>query len=331
MTDFKELEKQKIYASQGEPLTAAQIESAINVLHSSPTGKSIIAAQTKGEIKRELLYEGRFRKIFDTYQLTQGEEAVFDADVDVPAVAISPEGIPGTIEVKSDRLRIDTSVIGTNMVVRWDEAQLRKFDMLEASRKRALASIQLREDIKGYTLLKYATDTYATSGQTPVRSLAGTTAANNNAYVYNELSDRLSVVSIADCIGELRSKLLPAGAMLVNPKRLTDLLLFNVAVMGGNLTTSGGFGIFAPTMQEEFFKKGQLGEMFGVPVFDSVVIPMKEAYVVAPKEYLGKLAIRADVQVESISDPRIFGDVYAVFENIAFVARYVKGITRIEI
>jgi hypothetical protein len=119
--------------------------------------------------------------------------------------------------------------------------------------------------------------------------------------------------------------------MLVNPKRLTDLLLFNVAVMGGNLTTSGGFGIFAPTMQEEFFKKGQLGEMFGVPVFDSVVIPMTEAYVVAPKEYLGKLAIRADVQVESISDPRIFGDVYAVFENIAFVARYVKGITRIEI
>jgi hypothetical protein len=190
--------------------------------------------------------------------------------------------------------------------------------------------MQLKEDVKAYNLLKYATDSL-TTGQSPVQSLAGTTAASNNASTVNEPTDRLTPISIATAIGTLRGKLLPASVMLLNPARLTDLLLFNVAIVGGNLATAGGFGIFAPAVQEEVWKSGYLGECFGVPCYDSIVVPMTEAYVLAPKEYLGKLAIRTDVQVKTLSDPKYMGDVFMSWEDIGFVARYIKGICRIDI
>lgn len=330
--NFTELEKYKIYASEGEnvKIEAKAAEKALEILSSSPYGKSIIAAQTKGEIKRELYYEGRARKIFDTYTLAQGEEAVFDADLDVPAVAISVEGLPNMVEVKSDRIRIDTAPITSLMIVRWNESNLRKFDVLEVARLRSLASIQMREDVKAYNLLNYATTTL-TTGQTPVQSLAGTTAATNNASAVNEPTDRLTPISIATAIGTLRGKLLPASVMVVNPQRLTDLLLFNVAIVGGNLATAGGFGIFAPAVQEEVWKSGYMGECFGVPVYDSVVVPITQAFVLAPKEYLGKLAIRTDIQVKTLSDPKYLGDIYMSWEEIGFVMRFVKGAVVINI
>ena len=329
--DMSQMEKFKIYASENETkLEAKKVEETLNIIASSPYGRQIIAAQTKGEIKRELMYEGRARKIFDVYTLSQGEEAVFDADLDVPAVAISVEGVPNMVEVKSDRIRIDTSPISSLFIVRWSESNLRKFDVLEVARLRSLASMQLREDTKMYNLLKYATDNL-TANQSPVKSLAGTTAASNNASVVNEDSDRLTPISIASAIGKLRGKLLPAANILVNPERLTDMLLFNVASVGGNLATAGGFGIFAPAQQEELWKSGYMGEVFGVPVYDSVVVPNTEAYVLAPKEYLGKMAIRTDVKVNVLTDPKYFGDVYAAFEDLGMVARYVKGICRIDI
>lgn len=334
--NFQELEKFKVYAAENESnkIDAKTAEKALEILASSPYGKSIIAAQTKGEIKRELYYEGRARKIFDTYTLSQGEEAVFDADLDIPAVAISPEGLPNMVEVKSDRIRVETSVISALMLVRWDEAALRKFDVLEVARLRGLASIQMREDVRAYNLLKYATDNLIlgeAGAQVDVASLAGTTAASNNATRVNEPTDRLSPLSIAEAIGKLRGKLLPAAVLLVNPERLADLLLFNVAIVGGNLATAGGFGIFAPSVQEEVWKSGYMGDVFGVPAYDSVVVPTTEAYVLAPKEYLGKIAIRQDVQVKTLSDPKYMGDLYGIYINEGVVMRYVKGVARIDI
>jgi hypothetical protein len=327
-----ELEKYKIYAGDNEQKIDAKVaEKALEILSSSPYGKSVIAAQTKGEIKRELYYEGRARKLFDTYVLTQGEEAVFDADLDVSAVAISVEGLPEMTEVKSDRLRIDTAPVTSLFIVRWNESNLRKFDVLEVARKRGLASVQLREDIKAYTLLKYAS---GLTNQNPVRSLAGTTAADNNPSVVAEVNHKLTPISIATAMGELRGKLLPASVIWVNPKRLTDLLLFNVAITNLNqvgATATGGYGIFAPAVQEEVWKTGLMGEIFGVPTYDSVVLPTEEAYVLAPKEYLGKLAIRTDVQVKTLADPKFFGDVYMIYEDIGFVVRFVKGIVQINI
>ena len=51
----------------------------------------------------------------------------------------------------------------------------------------------------------------------------------------------------------------------------------------------------------------------------------------APKEYLGKMAIRSDVEVRFLSDANKFGDVFNIWEDIAFLIRYAKGIVKITI
>ena len=87
-----------IYA-QG--LSASQVEEKLTRLMNSPGGLQKIAQQMLSPLKRDLLYEGRIRQLFQTYKLALGEEAVFDADLDVPAAAISVHGLPQELQVQS--------------------------------------------------------------------------------------------------------------------------------------------------------------------------------------------------------------------------------------
>ena len=316
--DGKEKDRYMILADQ---------EKNLNLIASSNFGEDIIAAQTTAQMKREMLYESRGRQILDAYQLSQGEDPQFDADLDVPAATISPRGLPEEVEVISDRIRFATSQIVAYFVVRWNESALRKFDVLEVARQRAMASIMYKEDVRIYNVIKFASNL---TGQQAVKSLEGSTAADNNPKVIPGSSSRLNPVDLADSIGELRGKLLPASVVWVNPKRLTDLLLFNVLYAGGT-PQGGGLGIFAPSVQEDVWKKGQLGEVFGVNTMESIVVPFKEVFTLAPKEYIGKLAIRKDIQVKTLSMPNFLGDVYAAVEDIGIGVRYAKGIVRIDL
>ena len=317
----------KIYASKREdgkfdPLLASQ---KIDALLKTPYGRNIIAAQMREQIMREMLYEGKARLMLDTYYLSQGEEPVFDCDLDVPAAQLSVNGLPIISDIKSDRVRIDTSPISSTFIVKWNEQNFRKFDVMELGRRRGQASVQLQEDQKFYTLANFAADL---TNQTPVLSLEGTTAATNNPSKFNSFeSGKVSPIDIAKAIGKLRGKLLPVGCIWINPERLTDFLLFNVSLTGAN----GGYGIFAPAIQEEALRTGLVGEVFGVPMYDSIVVPLDTVFVFAPKEYLGKLAIRTDIDVRFLSDANKAGDVFNIWEDIGMLIRYAKGIVKITI
>jgi len=316
----------KIYASQNEksgkfdPIVASQ---KIDQLLKSPYGRNILAAQMREQIIREMLYEGKARLMLDSYYLSQGEEAVFDADIDVPAAQLSVNGIPNIADVKSDRVRIDTAPISSAFIVKWNEQNFRKFDVMELARRRGQASVQLQEDQKFYTLLTFAA---GLTNQTPVFSLAGTTAAiNNPSRIQWNNATRIGPIDIASAIGKLRGKLLPTGCIFIHPERLTDFLLFNVA----NVSATGGYGIFAPAIQEEALRTGMVGEIFGVPMYDSIIVDTTKAFVLAPKEYLGKMAIRTDIDVRFLSDANKAGDVFNIWEDIGMLLRYAKGIVEL--
>ena len=330
----EQLKECNIYASYSEkqtpdgeikkefdPILASK---RIDILRGSEFGRSILAAQMREQIMRELLYEGRARLLLDMYMLAQGEEAVFDADLDVPAAQLSVDGLPIISDVKSDRIRIDTAPISCAFIVKWNEQNFRKFDVMELARRRGQASVQLQEDFKFYSLLKFASDL---TNQTPVLSLEGTTAATNNPTKFNSNeAGKVSPIDIAKAIGELRAKLLPIASVFINPKRLTDFLLFNVATSG-----NGGYGIFAPAIQEDLLKRGYVGDIFGVQMIDSVVVPTDEVFCLAPKEFIGKLAVRTDIDVRYLSDANKAGDVFNIWEDVGMVIRYAKGIVRIDI
>jgi len=306
-----------------DPITASK---KVAVLSKSQSGRGFLAAQMREQMLRELLYEGRARLLLDMYTLVNAEEAVFDADVDVPAAEMSINGMPVISEIKSDRQRIETSQITSTFLVKWNEQSYRKFDVMDASRKRGQASVQLQEDFRFYDLLSFAA---ALTNQSPVLSLAGTTAATNNPDSFDsDEAGKVSPIDVARAIGKLRAKLMPIGAAFLNPEKLADFLLFNVSTTSKG---TGGYGIFAPAIQEETMKTGLIGEIFGVPMYDSVVVPTDEVYVLAPKEYLGKFVIRADIEVKYISDVAKAGDLFSIIEDIGMAMRYAKGIVLINI
>jgi len=328
----QELKKINIYATEEDKKTKKQkinilkASEKIDILAKSPFGKNILAAQMREQIMREMLYEGRARNLMDVYYLGQGEEAVFDCDLDVPAALLAVNGLPLIADIKSDRVRIDTSQIASTFIVKWAEQNFRKFDVMELARRRGQASVQLQEDFKFYNLLAFAA---GLTNQSPVLSLAGTTAATNNPTSFNSYeAGKISPIDIARAIGTLRSKLMPVGACFINPIRVADFLLFNVS---SSVTGEGGYGIFAPSIQEETLRTGLVGEIFGIPMVDSVVVPNNLIYVLAPKEYLGKMAIRSDVEVRYLSDANKSGDVFNIWEDVAFLIRFAKGIVKITV
>ena len=309
----------------GINLTSSQVEDRLSRLMNSPGGLQKIAQQMLSPLKRDLLFEGRIRQIYQTYKLALGEEAVFDADLDVPAARISVEGLPEQLEVRSDRIRCETSPITVRPMVRWNESNFRKFDVLNRAQERGKASIQFQEDARGYALLSYAA---GLTNQPSVASLVGTTAESNNPSVVSTSvgAGRLLQESLVEGIVALRSKLLVANKIFMNPLRGKDLMLFNI-ITG----SAGGAGIFAPNFQDQALKAGRVGSIWGVEVLEDIILPDDEVYVLAPADYLGVLAVRTDVSVETLKDSNKFADVFAIWEDIGFVIRYAKGICRIDV
>ena len=304
-------------------LTSAQVEEKLTRLLQSPAGLQKIAQQMLSPLKRDLLYEGRIRQLFASYKLAQGEEAVFDADVDVPAAAISVNGLPVELQVTADRIRVETSPIAVRPMVRWTESNFRKYDVLNRTQERAKASMMLQEDQKGYALIKYAA---TLTNQGEAASLVGTSAASNNPSVISAAGTKLTQDQLVEAIVTLRSKQLAASKIWINPLRTKDIMLFNTTVSG-----TGGAGIFAPNLQDAMFKSGKVGSIWGTDVMESNILGTKEVYVLAPAEYLGVLAIRTDVSVETQKNVMEMADVFAIWEDIGFVCRFAKGIVRIDV
>ena len=335
-TDFDEIKKEggQLVADLAA-MSPLEVDAKLNTIYNSPGGKMKTATQMLSPLKRELLYEGRFRQLFQVYKLALGEEARFDADIAIPAAALGMNGLPIQLDVKSDRVNIDTSPIATKPYVRWNESNFRKYDLLNRAQERAKASLQFQEDIRGFVLLQYAS-TLGPGNALPggidgpdqgiTIGLEGTTAGTNNPTVIQEGAGRLTMDKFTEGIVTLRAKLEATGKALMNPFREKDFMLFNQIVAG-----SGGAGIFAPNFQEQMIKSGKVGQAFGVEIMTSIVVPTDQVYILAPSDYIGVLAIRTDLQVETLKDANNFADVFAIWADLGFLIRYAKGIVRIDL
>lgn len=286
---------------------SAAVEQKLTEILRSPGGIDKIAQQMLYPLKRDLLYEGRIRQIFQTYKLALGEEAVFDGDINVPAVAISVHGLPDQVEVFSDRVRIETSPVATKVILRWNETNFRKFDLLNRAQERAKAAIQMEEDIRGIRVLENASPLF-----NPVISDGGAGA--------------LRLQDLASGIAQLRLFRQIASKIFINPVRMKDILLFNVSLSGGS-----GTGIYSPYVQEQVLKAGRLGLIWGSEILESDRVPESEVFLLAPPEYVGVLAIRTDISVETLKDVNQFADIFAIWEDVGFLCRYSRGVLQISI
>jgi len=290
-----------------ENMNPIEVEAKLNALYRSPGGIDKIAQRMLFPIKRDLLYEGRIRQIFTTYKLSLGEEAVFDGDVNIPAVSLSVKGLPEQAFAYSDRIRIETSPIAVKVILRWNETNFRKFDLLNRSQERAKSVMQMEEDVRGIKVIDAASTLF-------------------HSAISDGGAGALTPSAMAKGIATLRKFQQIAAKLFINPIRMEDLMLLNVSASGGS-----GTGIYSPYVQEQILKSGRLGVIWGTEVVESNRVPDNKAYILAPAEYVGVMAIRTDLSVETMKDVNQFGDIFVIWEDVGFLVRYSRGILPLNI
>lgn len=291
-------------------MSAGDIERELTAMYKEPGGLDKIAALALQPIQEDVLYESRARQIYATYELAPGEEATFDGDIRVPAYTLSVEGLPCQVEAKSKRYRIDTSPISAKTLVRWNESNYRKFDMLDWAQARAKSSLLEQEDTKAIQVLNLASTAYHAA-----------VASTGNRLKIEAIAEAKSIVSNA-----LRT---PAVKLVIPTLREKDLII---------LQNSSNAMIYAPTLQDELLRKGVLGNIAGLEIISipqrqdgTNIIDPNSCYVVGPKELVGVMAIRSEITPKTQTDIRNEGDIICFWEDIGWLVRYSKGIVKIDI
>jgi len=337
--------RQGVKAAQelNSKVSKTQVDAKLSALSATPGGLNLIGKELRSPLLREMLYESVARNLAQVYKLSQGESAEFWSDVAVPAAAIGVDGLPAQVEIKSDYVRVDTRLFTANPFVRWNQSNLTKFDILNATQQRMKASLMLQEAAAWYRLVRFASGLDAGQGSTA--GLEGTTAYTQDApgSLVSSKADALSVDQVAQAVANFGSRLIKGSKKLwINPSREADITLFNFTGPGGN----GGDGFFAPNTQEILLQKGNIGNWIGTEVYADIVVPRNDinapiasdpggagekviGYVLGPAEYVGLMAIRTDLSIETLKDATRFADVFAGWMDVGFYIRWTKAIQRL--
>ena len=300
----------KIKAYDG--MSVGDIEKELNGVYNSPGGLQKIAAMGLQPLKETVPYESRARQIFAEYTLAAGEEAVFDGDVRVPAVALSIEGLPYIVEAKSNRLRIDTSPISASALVKWSESNYRKFDMIDWVQVRSKSALLEQEDTRALAVLEASSELFNTK---------------------IESSGKLLIDKIAEAAATVLDSANAAAVRIVmGAKRSADLAVLQATT--GNATAN----IFVPEYQQEVLDKGVQGKLLNMEVLTlskrqdgTTIIDPDTIYVVGPAELVGVVAVRSELVAHSMQDVRQNADIINYWEDVGFLCKYSKAVIKIKI
>lgn len=304
-------------------------EAELAKLAKQQNGMSVIANLMMKPLVRDLLHESRVRQVYATYQLGLGEEAYLDADVSVQAFQIAVNGLPEAIEVKTDRVRVNTTPITVLTKTRWNESNYRKYDILTRAQERAKSAVMSQEDLKGFSLLEAASAAGFYSDAAKFPNL--------------DSSDGLTIEQVAQGMGYMLESRINPLKLIINPRAQKDLLMLH----SGEAATP----LFMAEQSNENMKKGIMGKIWNLTVLnvpngesfayrdskgkevieDIQIINPKAAYIVTDPEKVGVMAIRTDLTVETQKMVQDFSDVFGIWEDLGFLVRYTKGMLKLKL
>lgn len=304
-------------------------DAELNKVASQPGGLQVIANLMMKPLVRDLLHESRVRQVFATYQLSLGEEAYLDADVAVQAFQLAMNGLPEAIEVKTDRVHINTLPISVLTKTRWNESNYRKYDILTRAQERAKSAVMSQEDLKGFSML----------------DKASSEGFYSDAVKYPGLSSAagLAIDQIADGISAMWEARIQPEKLIINPRRQKDLLMLNAV--------KASTPLFMAEQSNENMKKGIVGKVWNLGVLnvpngesfayrsstgkevieDLEIISPKAAYIVSDPDKVGVMCIRTDLTVETQKMVESMADVFMIWEDLGFLVRYTKGMAKLTI
>ena len=269
-------------------------DAELNKVASQPGGLQVIANLMMKPLVRDLLHESRVRQVYATYQLSLGEEAYLDADVAVQAFQLAMNGLPEAIEVKTDRVHVNTLPISILTKTRWNESNYRKYDILTRAQERSKSAVMSQEDLKGFGMVETASANGFYAGSPELTSNTG-----------------LKLEQVAAGISYMWEARIQPEKLIINPRSQKDLLMLN--------TSSTSQPLFMAEKSNENMKKGIVGEVWGLKILnvpngesfayrdskgkevieDVQIISPKAAYIVTDPDKVGVMCIRTDLTVET--------------------------------
>ncbi len=335
-------QEKSLQIAAGAGFDDEQVNAELSQLYAAPGGLTFMGKELRSPLLRESLYEASHRSLLQVYKLGKGDDAVFQSDIDVAAMALGASGLPGAIETSTDRILVDTRVFMGMPFVRWFQSNRAKWDILNGVQQRLKASLMLQESSAWIRALQYASGLRSQQGQ--VFGLAGTTATSNNAPVSvpTSTAGRISVDQVAIAVARFGGRLVKGQKKLyVHPNRQSDFTLYNFGGVG-----TGGNGYFSPNTMEMLLAKNNTGTWLGCEVYEDIVVPYdielqidsKDSnqgtehvmgYVLGPAEYVGLEVIRMDLSIEASKFPQQAADLFVGWSDLGYYIKWVKALQRL--
>lgn len=264
-------------------------------------GKIALAQAMANPIRRNLDYQGMARRCLVVDPLGQGSLPVYHRDVDVQAVVVSSNGAPPESRVFVDAVTVPLFKLASNPTVNIDEAQARRFNVVDRAVQKARQEIMAQEDANVFAALDAA------------------------AQVENTLSDLTDSGLTKRDLAELKQQVdgwdNVTTKYFMNIKDFTDILLWGSG--GGEGATGGSVD---PVTQREILQSGLYGSIWGADIMVSKMVPVGTVYACADPEFVGMMPIRQDITVLPADEPKLMKLGWVVFENIGISIVNPRGV-----
>lgn len=270
---------------------------ALMRLVQTQAGLRKIAADLANPVRYYMDYKAIARQLVVVEQIPDGVPMIYDKDQPkVPAVIVGESGMPRMIEMIAYRNEVTPFEIIARPKLPYRELYLRRFKALDRLKDRLIEGIDLREDLKWFSLIEAASEVINTK-------------TNVTGKVYKD--------DLADAMYQVERHRLPVTSMLADPKILASLRSWQFL----DLDQAG---------LQEIREMGYLGNFFGVQWYISDQVTTGRAYCLAPPKFLGWQPIRKDTEIIPADDPdnAWLGFVGYLYEGMELFGTY--GVSKIE-
>jgi hypothetical protein len=265
-------------------------------------GKYALAQAMANPIRRNLDYQGIFRRALVVDPLPQGALPVYDRDIDVAAVVISSNGSGPESRIFGDRVTVPEFEIFSNPTVRIAEVKRRRFNVIDRAVQKSRQEVMAQEDSNGFAAFDMAATVENTSQDIADAGLLKRDLAQLKAQV-----DRWDLVTTK---------------FFMNINEYIDIL--NWASLGG----AGGVGEIDPVTQREILQTWLQARLWGADILVSKIVPAGTVFACADPEFVGVLPIRQDIEVLPADEPKQLKLGWVVSEIIGLGIVNPRGVSR---
>jgi hypothetical protein len=292
------------FSLSGQPgMTEEKRDELISRALLTQDGKYALAQAMANPIRRNLDYQGIFRRALVVDPLPQGALPVYDRDIDVAAVVVSSNGSGPESRIFGERITVPEFEIFSNPTVRIAEVKRRRFNVIDRAVQKARQEIMAQEDANGFAAFDAAS---------VVENIAQDIA--DAGLLKRDLSELKGQVDRWDLV---------TTKFFMNISEYIDIL--NWASGGGQ---GAGGGEIDPVTQREILQTGLQAHIWGADILVSKIVPAGTVYACADPEFVGVMPVRQDIEVMPADEPKQMKLGWVVSEIIGLGIVNPRGVSK---